>query len=57
VRDCVTILKSVKEEELLNGQQFSYVLEMLQDENNKILLMSLKDSMNALVEWTLYRYE
>lgn len=57
IPDCVKILKSVKEEGLLNGQQFSYALELLKDENNRILLMSLKDSINALVEWILYKYE
>ncbi|XP_045800098.1 L10-interacting MYB domain-containing protein-like [Trifolium pratense] len=57
IPDCVNILKSLKEEGLLDGQQFSYALEMLKDESNRILLMSLKDSMNALVDWLLYKYK
>jgi hypothetical protein len=50
IPDCVKILKSVKEDGLLDGQQFSYALEMLKDESNRIILMSLKDSTNALVD-------
>jgi hypothetical protein len=57
IPDCVKILKSLKDEELLNGQQFSYALELLKDENNRIILMSLKDSTNALVDWILYKYK
>jgi hypothetical protein len=57
IPDCVKILKSLKEEGLLDGQQFIYGLEMLKDESNRILLMSLKDSMNALVDWLLYKYK
>ncbi|CAI8589928.1 unnamed protein product [Vicia faba] len=53
ILDCVKILKSVKEEGFLDGQQFSYALEMLKDENNIILLMSLKYSTSALVEWII----
>lgn len=57
IPDCVTILKSAKEEGHLNNRQFSYALEMLKDEDNRILLMSLKDSMDALVDWILYKYQ
>ncbi|CAJ2635820.1 unnamed protein product [Trifolium pratense] len=57
IPDCVKILKSVKEDGLLDGQQFSYALEMLKDESNRILLISLKDSTNALVDWLLYKYK
>jgi hypothetical protein len=57
IPDCVKILKSLKDDGLLDGQQFSYALEMLKDESNRIILMSLKDSTNALVDWLLYKYE
>ncbi|XP_039685067.1 L10-interacting MYB domain-containing protein-like [Medicago truncatula] len=57
IPDCVTILKSAKEEGHLNNRQFSYALEMLKDEDNRIVLMSLKDSMDALVDWILYKYQ
>ncbi|KAK2403292.1 hypothetical protein QL285_052746 [Trifolium repens] len=57
IPDCVKILKSLMEEGLLDAQQFSYGLEMLKDESNRILLMSLKYSMNALVDWLLYKYK
>ncbi|XP_058736160.1 uncharacterized protein LOC131608266 [Vicia villosa] len=54
---CVEILKSAKEKGLLNGQQFSYALEMLKDEQNRVLIISLKDSISDLIEWILYKYE
>ena len=54
---CVAILKSAKEEGLLDGKQFSYALEMLKDEQNRVLLMTLKDSMKDLLEWVLYKYK
>jgi len=39
----------------LNDQQFSYALEMLKDEEIKrVLLISLKDSKAASIEWILY---
>ncbi|AES68815.1 hypothetical protein MTR_3g015590 [Medicago truncatula] len=58
IPDCViTILKCAKEEGHLNSRQFSYALEKLKDEDNRILLMSLKYSMDALVDWILYKYE
>lgn len=54
---CVAILKSAKEEGLLDGKQFSYALEMIKDEQNRVLLMTLKDSMKDLIEWVLYKYK
>ncbi|KEH37806.1 hypothetical protein MTR_2g047922 [Medicago truncatula] len=45
-----------KDDGFLNGQQFSYALEMLKDEQNRVLLMTLKDSKEDLVEWVLYNY-
>jgi hypothetical protein len=54
---CVAILKSAKEDGFLNGQQFIYALEMLKDEQNRVLMMSLKESMNDLIDWILYKYK
>jgi len=48
IPDCVKLLKSAKEDGFLNGQQFSYALEMLKDEQNQVLLVTLKDSK---VDW------
>lgn len=53
---CVEILKNAKKR-LLNGQQFSYVLEMRKDEQNRVLLISLKDYTSDLIKWSLYKYE
>jgi len=36
---CVNLLKSEKVEGFLNGQQFSYALEMLKDDQNRVLLI------------------
>jgi len=49
-------LKSAKDDGFINGQQFSYALEMLKDEQNRVLLITLKDSKEDLVEWILYNY-
>lgn len=47
---CAEILKSLKEWGLLNGQKFSYALEMLKDKQNIVLLISLQDFMSDLIE-------
>ncbi|KAK2407054.1 hypothetical protein QL285_042714 [Trifolium repens] len=54
---CVAILKSAKEDGFLNGQQFIYALEMLKDEQNRVLMMSLKESMYDLIDWILHKYK
>ncbi|XP_045816045.1 uncharacterized protein LOC123909273 [Trifolium pratense] len=56
IPDCVKLLKKAKDEGFLNSQQFSYALEMLKDEQNRVLLISLKESKDDLVEWILYKY-
>jgi len=56
IPDCVKLLKSAKDDGFFNGQQFSYDLEMLKDEQNRVLLITLKDSKEDLVEWILYNY-
>lgn len=56
IPDCVKVLKGAKEAGLLNGREFSYALEMLRDDQTRVLLISLKDSVDALVEWILYKY-
>ncbi|KEH19292.1 hypothetical protein MTR_8g446440 [Medicago truncatula] len=57
ILDCVKLLKSAKDDGFLNGQQFSHALEMLKDEQNRVLLVTLKDSKDDLVEWILYNYD
>jgi hypothetical protein len=54
---CVAILKSAKEDGFLNGQQFIYALEMLKDEQNRVLMMSLKESMDDLIDRILHNYK
>ncbi|GAU28757.1 hypothetical protein TSUD_372660 [Trifolium subterraneum] len=54
---CVAILKTAKEEGFLNGQQFIYALELLKDEQNRVLMISLKESMNDLIDWILFKYK
>jgi hypothetical protein len=56
IPDCVKLLKNAKDEGFLNSQQFSYTLEMLKDEQNRVLLISLKESKDDLIEWILYKY-
>lgn len=56
IPDCVKVLKGAKEAGLLTGREFSYALEMLRDDQTRELLISLKDSVDALVEWILYKY-
>jgi hypothetical protein len=57
IQNFVNILKSEKVEGFLNGQQFSYALEMLKDDQNRVLLIFLKDSKEDLLEWILYKYD
>jgi hypothetical protein len=41
IPDCVKLLKSAKNDGFLNSHHFSYALEMLKDEQNRVLLISL----------------
>ncbi|XP_057447845.1 uncharacterized protein LOC130739537 [Lotus japonicus] len=56
IPNCIEVLKSVKEEGLLTDRQFNYALELLTVSENRVIFMSLIDSMEALVGWIKFKY-
>ncbi|CAJ1978912.1 unnamed protein product [Sphenostylis stenocarpa] len=55
--NCIAVLKSLKEEDFLSRQQFSFALELIKDPQNRIIVMCLQDSMYDLAYWIFYKYE
>jgi len=56
IPNCIEVLKNIQGEGLLNDRQFSFALELLRNGQSRVIVMSLKDSHNAFVNWILYKY-
>ena len=50
IPECIQVLKNLKEEGRLDGRQFSYAVDLIKDSQNRVILMSLKDSTDVLVD-------
>lgn len=57
IPNCIEVLKNIQGEGLLNDRQFCFALELLRNGQSRVILMSLTDSHNALVNWILYKYD
>lgn len=57
IPNCIEVMKNIQGEGLLNDRQFCFALELLRNGQSRVILMSLKDSHNALVNWILYKYD
>ncbi|XP_057420450.1 uncharacterized protein LOC130714557 [Lotus japonicus] len=56
IPECIRVLISLKEKGRLDQRQFIYALELLKDDHNRVILMSLTDSIDSLVDWILFKY-
>lgn len=55
--NCIEILLTLKDKRLLDGQEFSFALELIKDGKNRVIVDSLKYCMDDLATWIIFKFK
>ncbi|KAK2426849.1 hypothetical protein P8452_41398 [Trifolium repens] len=57
IANCIKVLTNIRQSQKLTTTEYGYALELLKDSQNRVMVVSSKDSLYDLELWIKYKYE